>query len=614
MGIFRGSRSRGDDSLKKAAAKKQKRTSLLIQIALLFIVGVLLIGAISSVALYGFSTRYVRERLETLGNSTARDLWNYITDYPAYEWLLRYWYEHYDELDIEYDSIYTGGTKTENQYALLISRHPGFEVDYATVEDVETLPPEDQKLYAEIIYSWLIDRVDFTQTSFGLDYLFCVVTEEPYDRQFVLFIGAHEGETRGPGAGQVYPIGTVLPTSEEIAKVIREAVAGNPHAARTPDRKYFDFFYSTGSFDGHETLLVLSVNSRQVREAVVAYLHDFGFLFTSMMIALAVVCLLMIHYVVLQPLETVQKNISLYKDTKDSRTVAKNLSKIRSRNELEELSGDLAAMTKELSEYMVRNEESAALDARNKTELALAGRIQGSMLPTQFPPYPDRKDFEIYASMTPAREVGGDFYDFFLVDEDHLCLMIADASGKGIPAALFTVVSEILLEHNVKDGKSPAQVLHDVNNAICSRNMVDMFITVWLGILDLRSGEIVCSNAGHEYPMLKKPGGAYELVQDKHGFVLGGMEDVEYREYTLQLEPGGALFLYTDGLPEAVDPKEQMFGTNRVLEELNAKADRTPEETLQGMTKAVGAYVQGLEPFDDLTMIGLSYYGPEGRK
>ena len=333
-----------------------------------------------------------------------------------------------------------------------------------------------------------------------------------------------------------------------------------------------------------------------------------------MMLTLAMVCLLLIHYVVLAPLKTVQKNISLYKDTKDSRTVAENLSKIRSRNEIAELSGDVAAMAEELTDYMLRNEKTAARDARNKTEMALAGRIQTSMLPTVFPPYPERKDFDIFASMTPAREVGGDFYDFFLVDERHLCLMIADASGKGIPAALFTMVSEILLEHNVKMDKSPAQVLTEVNAAICRKNVEDMFLTIWLGILDLSTGEMVCCNAGHEYPMLKKPDGPYELIKDKHGFVLGGMGDTEYHEYTLQLEPGSALFLYTDGLTEASNRDGEMFGTGRILEKLNTEPGLGPEETLLGMKKAVDAYVQGLEPFDDLTMIGLRYHGPEGGK
>lgn len=577
---------------------------------MLFIVGVILVGVISAVALFGFSTRFVRERLETLGNSTARDLRGYVLHFPAHEWLLRYWHEHYSELEIEYDAIYTGGTETEEKYALLTRHHPEFRPEYATAADVEALPPEGQKLYAEIVYSWLIDRVDYIQSTFDLDYFFCVVTDEPYDQQFVLFIASDEGQERGPEPGQIYPIGKTIEVTEEIQEAMRKAASGQPQAAYSRDRKFFDYYYSMASFDGHEALLVLTIDAQRVREAVITYLSDFGLLFAALIIALAVVCLLMIFFVVLKPLKTVQKNISLYKDTKDSRKVAENLTKIKSHNEIAELSGDVAEMAEELTAYMIQNEQIAVKEEHDKTELALAGKIQASMLPTVFPPYPERKDFEIYASMTPAKEVGGDFYEFFLVDDSHLCMMIADVSGKGIPAALFMMASKILLEHNAKMGKSPAQVLSDVNAAICNKNVEDMFVTVWLGILDLDTGKMICANAGHEYPILRRPGARYEIIRDKHGFVLGGVKGMKYREYELQMEPGASLFLSTDGLAEAINPDNQMFGIERILERLNAEPSNSPEQALQSMKQAVDAYIQGLEPFDDLTMMSLAYYGP----
>ena len=290
--------------------------------------------------------------------------------------------------------------------------------------------------------------------------------------------------------------------------------------------------------------------------------------------------------------------------------VSDNLAKIKSQNEIAELSGDVAAMAEELTAYMIRNEQIAVKEEHDKTEPALASKIQASMLPSVFPPYPDRKDFEIYASMDPAKEVGGDFYEFFLVDDRHLCMMIADVSGKGIPAALFMMASKILLEHNVKMGKSPAQVLADVNTAICNKNVEDMFVTVWLGILDLATGKMICANAGHEYPMLRKPGERYEIIKDKHGFVLGGMKGMKYQEYELQMAPGSSLFLYTDGLAEAIDSDNRMFGTERILEKLNTGPSKSPQETLRSMKEAVDAYVQGMEPFDDLTMMGISYHGP----
>ena len=589
--------------------EKKKKVSILFQIAILFIFGVILIGALSIVALYRFSTRYVMERMETSGYSTAEDLKGFIYDFPAHDWLLRYWYEHYDELDLDYDAIYTGSTATEKKYTRLTERQPDFLPDYAGTEDVEALPPEDQKLYAEIVYSWLIDRIDYTQSAYDLDYFFCVVTDDPYDQQFVLFIAADEGETRGSGKGQIYPIGKLIGSTDEAKEAIRGAISGKPQGAHSKDKKYYDYYYSMTSIDGHEVLLVLTIDEIRVREAVTKYIFDFGLLFAVMMIALAAGCLLMIDYLFLSPLKKVQTNISLYKETKDSRTVAENLINIRSHNEIADLSSDLAEMVEELTAYMIRSEQTAVKEEHDKTELALAGRIQASMLPSVFPPYPDRKDFEIYASMTPAREVGGDFYELFLVDESHLCMMIADVSGKGIPAALFMMSSKILLEHNVKMGKSPAQVLADVNTAICNKNLEDMFVTVWLGIIDLSTGKMTCSNAGHEYPMMKRPGERYELIKDKHDLVLGAMKDLEYHEYELLMEPGASLFLYTDGLSETIDPDEQMFGTERILEQLNKEPDASPEETLHSMKEAVVEYIKGKEPFDDMTMMSFIYHG-----
>lgn len=589
--------------------EKKGKVSLLFQVAMLFVIGVILIGALSIVALYGFSTKYVMERLETSGKSTAEDLMGYIYEYPAHEWLLRYWYEHYDEMDIEYDAVYSDGTMTEEKYALLTDLHPEFRLEYAEPKEVEALPPEDQKLYAEIVYSWLIDRIDYMQLAYDLDYFFCVVTDEPYDRQFILFIAADEGEERGPDPGQIYPIGKQIKATKEIQEAMRGAVSGDPQVARSRDQKFFDYFYSMTAFDDHDVLAVLTIDVRRVREAAIKNLHDFGLLFVVMIVALAVGCLLMIYYLVLSPLKKVKKNISLYKETKDSRTVADNLLEIRSHNEIAELSADLAEMAEELNEYMIRDRQAAVNEEHDRTELALAGRIQASMLPSVFPPYPDRKDFEIYASMTPAKEVGGDFYEFFLVDDSHLCVMIADVSGKGIPAALFMMAVKNLLEHIVKMGKSPAQAMYDINTAICNKNVEDMFITVWLGIIDLAAGKMTCANAGHEYPILKKQEGGYEIIKDKHDLVLGAMKEVQYHEYELQMEPGSALFLYTDGLSEAINVDNVMFGTERIVEELNTDPYRTPEEVIHDMKEAVAEYTEGREPFDDLTMVSFAYYG-----
>ena len=258
---------------------------------------------------------------------------------------------------------------------------------------------------------------------------------------------------------------------------------------------------------------------------------------------------------------------------------------------------------------VISQHEKDSKVARIESELNLASAIQADMLPNIFPPFPGRSEFDLYASMNPAKEVGGDFYDFFLVDDDHLCMVMADVSGKGVPAALFMMASKIILANNAMMGKSPAQILTDTNAAICSNNREEMFVTVWLGILEISTGKLTAANAGHEYPVLKHGNGQFELYKDKHGFVIGGMDGVKYQEYELTLEPGSKLFLYTDGVPEATDAQTNLFGADRMLEALNKDPAAPPEQVLKNVRASVDEFVKDAEQFDDLTMLCLEYKG-----
>ena len=282
---------------------------------------------------------------------------------------------------------------------------------------------------------------------------------------------------------------------------------------------------------------------------------------------------------------------------------------IHSGDEIESLVHTMADMEHSLKEYGAELMQITAEKERISTELSLATQIQGAMLPHIFPPYPDRHEFDIFAMMEPAREVGGDFYDFFLIDDDHLCLVMADVSGKGIPAALFMMISKTILQSCAMLGVSTAEILTKTNEALCSNNQVEMFVTVWLGILEISTGKLTCANAGHEYPVLKKAGGAYGLYKDQHSFAVGGMEGIKYKEYTLQLEKGDKLFLYTDGVPEATDAQGNMFGIGRMLDALNQEPDAHAEQLLHNVREAVSGFVKDAEQFDDLTMLCLEYKG-----
>ena len=258
-----------------------------------------------------------------------------------------------------------------------------------------------------------------------------------------------------------------------------------------------------------------------------------------------------------------------------------------------------------------RIEQENMLKERDRVlqELSTARQIQRSVLPHIFPAFPHREEIDLYASMDPARDIGGDFYDFFFMDRYHLCLVIADVSGKGIPAALFMMFAKRIIEDSAVVDRSAGGILEKTNEMLCDNNQAEMFVTVWLGILDVSTGRMTAANAGHEYPLIARKGSGFELYKDKHGFVLGGMEGVKYREYELQLNPGDKIFVYTDGIPEATSENEEMFGTKRMISALNACADESPGVILKEMRKAVDAFVGEAEQFDDLTMMCLEYKG-----
>ena len=249
--------------------------------------------------------------------------------------------------------------------------------------------------------------------------------------------------------------------------------------------------------------------------------------------------------------------------------------------------------------------------AATETELNMATEIQMSMLPLTFPAFPDRSEFDIYASMDPAKEVGGDFYDFFLIDDDHLATVIADVSGKGVPAALFMMSSKILLNDHATIGGSPAEILERVNKLVYANNKAHMFVTVWLGILEISTGKLTSASAGHEYPMINV-NGKYELLKDKHGLAIGAMPNSKYKDTEITLNKGDSVFVYTDGVAEATDANNELFGTDRTLEALNAiPAGVSQKEILAGVRSAVDAFVKEAPQFDDLTMLGLKYFGPK---
>lgn len=276
---------------------------------------------------------------------------------------------------------------------------------------------------------------------------------------------------------------------------------------------------------------------------------------------------------------------------------------IENDDEIGDLWRTMSQMEKDLKLYTEELTTITAEKERISTELDTATTIQASTLPSIFPPFPNRKEFSIYASMNPAREVGGDFYDFFLVDEDHLALVVADVSGKGIPAALFMMTAKTLLRYESEVTSSPKVILEKVNRQLYENNKADMFVTVWLGIMNVRTGHVVASNAGHQFPVIRDGKGPFRMMPDKHGFVMAAYDDIVYQEYEFNVEKEGALVLYTDGVTESINSRMQQFGINGMLSALNRVPDDGPEELIKRVNGEIAEFVGQEQQYDDITLM-----------
>lgn len=360
-------------------------------------------------------------------------------------------------------------------------------------------------------------------------------------------------------------------------------------------------------------ILCVEIDINRIYSDLHRYVQAVILIAASLTIVIILLYVLYTRRYLVEPIVQIAKSSELFVRKMDKCTEPEELVyeavPIRTGGELELLAENVKNLANGVSSYMSHLKTATAEKERIGTELSLAARIQADMLPNTYPAFPDRPEFDIYAIMDPAKEVGGDFYDFFLTDDDHLCMVMADVSGKGVPAALFMMASRIILANNANLGKSPAKILEDANAAICANNREEMFVTVWLGILEISTGKLTAANAGHEYPAIRQSDGKFELYKDRHGFVIGGMDGMKYREYEIQLSPGARVFVYTDGVPEATNAENDLFGTERMLDALNRDPGAKPQEIIGHVKSAVDGFVKESEQFDDLTMLCMEYTG-----
>ena len=284
---------------------------------------------------------------------------------------------------------------------------------------------------------------------------------------------------------------------------------------------------------------------------------------------------------------------------------------IHTGDEIEDLADAIKKMDGDLHDYINELSAITAEKERIGTELNVARRIQEGMLPNIFPPFPDRSEFDLYASMIPAKHVGGDFYDFFMVDDTHIALVMADVSGKGVPAALFMAISKVLLKTSVQAGRGPSETLERVNNQLLEGNDTGLFVTVWLAVIDINTGKGVAANAGHMHPVLRRRDGEFELIKYRHSPAVATIEGIPFKEHEFDLDPGDIIFVYTDGVTEATNVEDELFGEDRMIETLNMNGDEGTEQLIPAVKTAMDDFVGEAPQFDDITMLVFEYKGPE---
>ena len=586
-------------NIRKMKSNGKKRGSILVQTGLIFCaLFILLILVIMSMVYSGVVSLHLEDKKDKLKSELVRVI-DYVGSSENNAWFFDYWENHVEEL---------------RAYEPHEIDPPDAVVEYFSRIDVDrvwldSLSEKDQLAVAYTYYEMVNNSVASEKNLSDYGELFCIDLQENH-RGFVFFQYSGLVQTWVEPMVIHGRLGSVIDVDLDDHPVLEDLLSGRDETVEY--EKCSDFpvngdhylAYKPIYMDGRLRCVVgISYNWSSFSADLSAGIGRMTLISVGAILLIAMILLLYMYRKSIRPLQMIHVGVRDYREEKDSTATVEQMGRVKVNNEFGILAEDISELAVEMDRYTEENIRLNAEQERVATELDMARSIQTSQLPSRFPAFPDRKEFDIYASMIPAREVGGDFYDFFFIDDDHLALVIADVAGKGVPAALFMMMSKILISNYAMMGLSPAEVLRRANNAIFRNNKEHMFVTVWLGIFEVSTGRILAANAGHEYPFLRRTDGEFVKVNDRHGFVLGGMKNMNYEEYEMCLAEGDALVVYTDGITEAKDSMKEMFGTERIEEALNRAPDAGPQQLMENVQNALNEFVGGVEQFDDQTIL-----------
>lgn len=351
----------------------------------------------------------------------------------------------------------------------------------------------------------------------------------------------------------------------------------------------------------------VDISMEEVMQDRRAFLNRLLFALAGTTLLLIVIGVKVISKTVVNPINLLAKSTSGFvENRKENGAGTVQDLNIRSNDEIGRLAGAVVKMERDINEYIDNIAKVTAEKERIGAELNVATQIQASMMPGIYPDFADQPEFEIAALMQPAKEVGGDFYDFFFVDENHLAIVMADVSGKGVPAALFMVIGKTLIKDHTQPGRDLGEVFGEVNNILCASNSESLFITAFVGVLDLTTGEFPYVNAGHELPFICHEG-SFEAQRIAPGFVLAGLEDMRYQAGCFTLAQGDKIFQYTDGVTEATNAGNHLYGMQRLYDILNKESNGSPKEIIRAVKRDIDEFVGDAPQFDDITMLCLTF-------
>ena len=531
----------------------------------------------------------------------------FLEAYPSLTWLMDYWQENYSNLDVSRSSLHDTAKYASLPRELIANRKS------ITSEQAQALSPEHQRLFAEFCYREILSRLDELKDNMQMHSLYIVRplkdkdafvfyfrdSDEKIER--VLFLGSTLPFTmsKHPMIQEMYSTGKE-PREFEFVRVKDYYEDGS---GRAEDILYdYEPLLADGKILGHISAAFFETD---VKRAIFYEVVAIESVNVVCFVLLGVLLLFIMYRQVLEPLSRVQHNIRDYAENKDSASVIRELQKIKSRNEIGRLADDMSSLAAELDHYTEEIAKLSAEKAKLDSELSLAASIQQDALPNDFSGI---KDFQLFTFLKPAKEVGGDLYDFFMLDDDHIVLAVGDVSGKGISAALLMMrVKTLLKDAALLTHASPLEIINNVNAMLCEDNDAMMFITLWFGIMTISTGEIVYVNAGHEYPLIKDSSGIFTVERSGHSRPLAINPNAKFSEGRLTLKHGDTVFVYTDGVPEATNENNEQFGLERLAEYLNEKPEDSPKELTNSLLERLNNFVGEAPQFDDITILCVKY-------